>query len=112
VIASEATVALAGDGFAWRELDAVRVKGRMQPLKIFELLAPADGLTDHQKAANAHYAEGLAHWRTGKFDLAAACFERTAKTDRPAAIFLERAKQFAANPPATEWDSIRTLESK
>ena len=41
IIASEVTVALAGDGFAWRELNSVRVKGRMQPLKIFELLAAA-----------------------------------------------------------------------
>jgi adenylate cyclase len=112
VIASEATVALAGDGFAWRELDAVRVKGRMQPLKIFELLASATDLSDRQKAEIADYAGGLAHWRAGKFDLAAACFERSASTDRPASIFLERARQLAANPPDGEWDSIRTLESK
>jgi adenylate cyclase len=112
VIASEVTVALTGDGFAWRELDAIRVKGRMQPLKIYELLATADGLTDQQKAANADYAEGLAQWRAGEFAAAAACFERSAKTDRPASIFLDRARQLAANPPNGEWDSIRTLESK
>ena len=41
IIASETTVALAGDDFAWRELDAIRVKGRTQALKIYELLARA-----------------------------------------------------------------------
>jgi adenylate cyclase len=112
VIASETTVTLAGNGFAWRELDAIRVKGRMQPLKIYELLATATGLTDQQKAAVADYAEGLVHWRAGEFDSAVACFERSAKTDRPASIFLERARQLAANPPTGDWDSIRTLESK
>ena len=39
VIASETTVALTGEAFAWRELDAIRVKGRTQALKIYELLA-------------------------------------------------------------------------
>jgi adenylate cyclase/guanylate cyclase len=112
VIASEATVALAGDGFAWRELDAIRVKGRMQPLQIYELLATADGLTEQQKAANADYAEGLARWRAGEFAAAAACFERSANTDRPASIFLDRARELAASPPDGEWDAIRTLESK
>src|SRR6201999_4021916 len=37
IIASETTVALAGDGFAWRELDTIRVKGRAQAIRIFEL---------------------------------------------------------------------------
>jgi adenylate cyclase len=112
VIASETTVTLAGNGFAWRELDAIRVKGRLQPLKVYELLATATGLSDQQQAAVADYAEGLAHWRAGEFDSAAASFARSADADRPASIFLERAKQLAANPPKGEWDSIRTLESK
>ena len=60
----------------------------------------------------ADYAEGLAHWRAGEFAAAAACFERSANTDRPASIFLDRARQLAASPPDGEWDSIRTLESK
>ena len=44
IIASETTVALAGEAFAWRELDAIRVKGRTQALKIYELLALSAGL--------------------------------------------------------------------
>ena len=112
IIASEVTVGLAGDGFAWRELDQIRVKGRMQPLKIFELLAAAAELSDQQKAAVADYAEGLAHWRAGEFASAAASFERSAKTDRPASIFSVRARQLAASPPDGEWDSIRSLETK
>src|SRR5438046_5435688 len=51
VVASETTVTLAGNGLAWRELDAIRVKRPMQPLKVYELLATATGHTDHQKTA-------------------------------------------------------------
>ena len=51
IIASETTVALAGDAFAWRELDAIRVKGRTQALKIYELLARAAELTPRSEGA-------------------------------------------------------------
>jgi adenylate cyclase len=112
IIASDTTVAHAGDAFVWRELDTVRVKGRTQPLKIYDLLAVSELLTQSQAALSANYAEGLAHWRTGKFDLAAACFGRSAETDKPAAIFRERARDLAAQSPASEWDPIRTLQEK
>jgi adenylate cyclase/guanylate cyclase len=112
IIASEATVALAGDTFAWRELDAVRVKGRTQALKIYELVATAAQLTASQQAPLAEYARGLAHWRAGEFDLAAGCFERTAKEDRPASIFLDRAKEQLGKAPGGDWDPIRTLQEK
>jgi adenylate cyclase len=112
IIASETTVALAGDAFAWRELDTVRVKGRTQALKIYDLLALSELLTQPQVALGANYAMGLAHWRAGEFDLAEKCFGRSAETDRPAAIFRERARDQAAQSPEAEWDPIRTLQEK
>ena len=37
---------------------------------------------------------------------------RSAETDRPAAIFRERARDLAAQSPEAEWDPIRTLQEK
>jgi adenylate cyclase len=112
IIASETTVALAGDAFAWRELDAIRVKGRNQALKIHELLARAAELPASRKASIADYADGLAHWRGREFELAAKCFGRSAATDRPASLFCQRARELAQNPPAEDWDPIRSLQEK
>jgi adenylate cyclase len=112
IIASEATVALAGEDFIWRELDEVRVKGRTQALKIFELLARATEFSDAQQALIKNYAEGLARWRARAFELAAQSFGRSAETDRPASLFRERAHEMAANPPDKNWDPIRTLQEK
>ena len=112
VIASETTVALTGDAFAWRELDAIRVKGRIQALKIYELLARAADLTPERSVPIANYAEGLAHWRARGFDRAAAAFDRSAGVDRPAALFRDRARQLAETPPGDDWDPIRTLQEK
>lgn len=112
VIASETTVALTGETFAWRELDTIRVKGRTSQLRIYELLALATKLTPSQAAITADYAKGLAHWRAGEFDRAAASFERSAEADRPSSIFLERARRFAEQAPGGEWDPVRTLQEK
>jgi adenylate cyclase/guanylate cyclase len=112
IIASETTVALAGETFAWRELDTIRVKGRTQALKIYELLALSKQLAPSQQAFIADYANGLAHWRTGEFDLASNYFKRSAEVDRPSSIFLERAREFAKKAPGPDWDPIRTLQEK
>jgi adenylate cyclase/guanylate cyclase len=112
VIASETTAALAGDGFKWRELDTVRVKGRTQALKIFELLARADQAAPLPEAVTTDYAKGLAHWRASEFELAVQCFGRSAAADRPSENFLARAKEALDQPPAGEWDPVRTLQEK
>lgn len=112
IIVSETTVGLTGDAFAWRELDAIRVKGRTQALKIYELLALSSGLIEARQKSASDYAEGLAHWRAREFSAAAAAFGRSADVDRPAAMFRDRAQQLADSPPGTDWDPVRTLQEK
>ncbi|TPQ39111.1 adenylate/guanylate cyclase domain-containing protein [Bradyrhizobium guangdongense] len=112
IMASEMTVALTGGTFAWRELDAIRVKGRSDPVKIYEPLAESGKLTPEQSLKAAAYAEGLACWRAREFGRAVDCFARMAATDRPSALFRERAKRLADNPPPPEWEPINTLEGK
>ena len=112
VIASETTVALTGEAFAWRELDAIRVKGRTQALKIYQLLALSAGLTSSQETSIANYADGLAQWRAREFDRAAQYFSRSADIDRAAALFATLDREVDLNPPGEDWDPIRTLQEK
>ena len=113
VIASETTVALTGGTFAWRELDTIRVKGRTNQLKIYELLAQAAELTPAQAAVAADYAQGLAHWRAGEFDLAAKCFARSAEADRPSAHVSRAGEKLmrSKRPPANGTRSERCRKS-
>jgi adenylate cyclase/guanylate cyclase len=112
IIASDTTMAMAGDAFAWRELDTVRVKGRAQATKIFELHGLASDISAGQQAILTGYAEGLGHWRAGALKLAADCFSRSAAADRPSALFAERARQAAAEAAAPDWDPVRSLQEK
>jgi class 3 adenylate cyclase len=110
ILASEATVALAGPGFAWREVDSVRVKGRAQPVSILEPLAEGETPADRRASIEA-YAEGLTRWRAGDFAGAAESFGQAAATDPPSRLFQRRAQAMAQHPP-TDWDPVNTLDDK
>jgi class 3 adenylate cyclase len=112
IIASDTTVSMTGSAFSWRELDAVRVKGRTTPLKIYELMAEAGHETAQQGTASAAYAEGLANWRSRDFGAAVNCFERVADVDRPSSLFFARANALAGAPPGADWEPVNTLDAK
>lgn len=112
VVASPATVALAGSAFAWREIDTVRVKGRTGTVGVFEPLCEAGNESAEQAERAAAYADGLARWRAADFAGAARSFARFADSDPPAARFLARAQKFAAHPPGPNWDPVNQLDEK
>ena len=112
IIASEMTVALTGDAFVWRELDTIRVLGRHDPVKIYDLLAESGHQTAEQSARAKIYAEGLARWRARDFTGAAETFARIADADPPSALFMKRARALASQPPTQDWEPIFSLEGK
>jgi adenylate cyclase len=112
VLASEATVTLTGAAFKWRELDAIRVIGRLAPLRIYEPLAPAGQEAPEQSAHAQIYANGLACWRKHEFAAAAELFASIADVDPPSALFTQRAKKLLLSPPGPDWEPINTLEGK
>jgi adenylate cyclase len=112
IIASEATAALTGNAFVWRELDAIRVKGRREVVRIFEPLGVAGEVAPHvQLRAQAH-GEGLARYRARDFAAAAEQFARIAGDDPPAALFLARVRQLAQQPPGPDWEPVTAQEEK
>jgi adenylate cyclase len=112
ILASETTVALTGSKFFWRELDTIQVQGRVNAVRIYELIAEAGKETPQQAAAAAIYSEGLAHWRVREFEAAAKCFGRFADVDKPSAFFLSRANALARNAPPQDWEPVNALAAK
>jgi hypothetical protein len=108
ILASETTRSMAGDEVFWREIDTVRVKGRAQPVNVYEPLDAADaGLRD---ASIKAYAAGLKSWRAGAFAVAAEQF--SAARDKPGKSFAARASRKAAEPPSSVWDGVTALDQK
>ncbi|MBR0994271.1 adenylate/guanylate cyclase domain-containing protein [Bradyrhizobium japonicum] len=112
IMASETTMMQTGDTFAWRELDAIKVLGRGEAIKVFEPLAEKSTVSAEQAKVTATYAEGLACWRGRDFLKAADAFGQMAKADPASALFAKRATAFAANPPPPDWIPVNALEGK
>ncbi len=112
ILAAQTTRTLAGEAFVWREIDAIRVKGRTEAVTVYEPMARSGLQSDEQLARNSSYGEGLAQWRSREFAAAAAAFSRHAQTDAPCRLFLARAKRMQQHPPAENWTPVQTLDEK
>ncbi len=114
IIASEATIAAAGETVVCRELDLVRVKGKDEAARIYEVLGPAASAADWAPLL-ADFHAGLAAYRGRDFATAIAAFERVLDArpnDHPAALYIRRARAWLASPPPADWDAVVTLEEK
>lgn len=114
IVVGEAT-RLAAPQFAYRELDRVRVRGKSQPVPIFEPLAPAGELDDAQQASLAQWHEALALVRAQQWEAAGECLrrlQRAAPDDGLYALYLERIAHFRRHAPDPGWDGVTTFETK
>jgi adenylate cyclase len=111
VVAGNDTRAAAGDAFAWRFLDRVAVKGRPEPLDVWQVMGPADRI-DVDTAGRewlARYQEGVELYRARRFDEAAKWFAELAEAmpdDGPAALYLERSRRAVGTPPPADWGGV------
>ena len=115
IIISEATYAAAAHALEARELDAVRVKGKEHPVKIYELLALTGGLTDIQESMREEYCLALACYRRQEWAAAKRhCQEALAlvASDTPAQVLLARVREYELDPPAEGWDGVYVMKSK
>jgi len=115
VIVSEYTQEKTREHFLFRELDYVRVKGKKDPVKIFELLSK-DYFTDGKDSTYlASFHEGLGAYRNMEWDAAIKYFEETLKLkpdDRPSILYIDRCKVMIETPPPEDWDSVFILTKK
>ncbi len=115
ILVSEGTRTLAGDTLAFREIDSLRVAGKLEPVKVFELIGLADEISDTTRQAVQAYESGLARYRAQDWDAADAAFREclaNAPGDRPSQVMLERIAAFRQTPPETEWDGVWVAGSK
>lgn len=112
-IVGEATAEAARERFVFRELDAVRVKGKARAVRVFELVGRTGEIPADIAARLARFTEGLALYRAKRFDEALRAFERNAAAgDEPSRTFVGRCREYLANPPPEDWDGSYTMLSK
>ncbi len=99
-----------------RELDLIQVKGKTEPVKVYELLGTADmEMTENQKQALEMYHEGLKLYRARKWEEAIAYMQQAYSLDETcfvAQMYTERANLYQITPPPAEWNGVFIMTTK
>jgi adenylate cyclase len=114
VIVGEDTAACALD-FAFREIDRVRVRGKHEPVSVYEPIGPLNQLTDAKREELARFANLAAAYRAGEWAEAnRLCTElrKEHPEDSIYALYQERIAFFMSTPPPADWDGVFTFTSK
>jgi adenylate cyclase len=113
IIVNDRTAALVPD-FSFRELDLVRVKGKTEPVAIFEPLGPTGQISTDAAAELEQYNAALAAYRQKHWDSAEASFKKLKqRTDSLLYnVYLDRIERFRHEPPAEDWDGVFAHMSK
>jgi len=115
IIVSQTTLEKVQEEFIARELDLVRVKGKGQPVKIFELLSLVKTASTDQRALADGFHAALAEYRKRNWDKALEAFQKVLAQfphDGPAKLYLERSETLSKNPPPADWDGVYTMTTK
>ena len=116
VLISEHTYKLVKGTYRVREVDRVIVKGKTQPVEVFEVL---DYHTE-ESFPNiidmlGHFRDGIQSYRKQQWDAAEKAFRDALELgpdDRLSKVYLERCELLKAKPPVPDWDGVWVMTSK
>ncbi len=110
-----AATKLAAPDYAYRELDRVKVKGKNEPVPIFEPLALEAELDPSRRNAIERWHAALASVRAQQWDLAESeirQLQRDFPQDGLYTLYLGRIAYYRDHPPVPDWDGVTTFETK
>lgn len=93
--------------FVFREVDRVRVKGKLQPIVMYELMIANQEILPR-------FEEGLEQYRAKQFSVAQTIFEELVAgyNDGPAKLYVARCAEYLQTSPPEEWDGVYIAQSK
>lgn len=103
------------DEFLLREMDIMRVKGKHQPIKIYEVVCRKNEITEAQLKKVQTFESGLQLYRDQQWNDAISMFKTVLKThesDYASKMYVERCEKYRLTPPPKEWDGVYVMTSK
>ncbi|MEE8399449.1 MAG: adenylate/guanylate cyclase domain-containing protein [Desulfobacterales bacterium] len=115
IIVGENTHKKVKDRFLFRELDYVSVKGKKEPVRIYEMLV-RDYFTEGREYTFIDaFQKGLVAYRNQQWVDAIHFFLETLSMkpeDSPAALFVDRCEQMKQSPPLEDWNGAYIATEK
>ncbi|MGM0587311.1 MAG: CHASE2 domain-containing protein [Bacteroidota bacterium] len=113
-----------GDRCVFRFLDQIVVKGRTQPVKIYEIVCLREDLTSETEQCIKLFEEAIKYYMDQDWDTAIELFRQSAELEplqpdrepgvhnNPSLIFIERCKEMREAPPEEDWNGVYVMQSK
>ena len=113
-IITEAVYSKLKDTFVCRELDFIKVKGKNEPVRIYEILQTKAAATDKLFEIKDLFEKGLNAYRKQSWDKAESMFQLCNEKfqDMPSVVFIDRIAHFKTNPPPKKWDGVFEMKVK
>lgn len=114
IIISEFTYQDVKDHFVCREVDWVRVKGKNEPVKIYELISENND-DAKLKQLLTDFNQGFNYYHEKKWDEAIAHFSKSLEInpeDYASKLYIKRCTNFKQNPPPDVWDGVYEMKTK
>ena len=115
IMCTEFARGLLPSDWAFRELDVVRVKGKSEPVAVFEPLGPKDSLDAGLRQDLARHRGAMKLYRAQSWEQAELEFYNLRNGARPHKVyelFLERIAYLRQHPPGSDWDGAFTFSHK
>jgi adenylate cyclase len=115
IMTSDVTFEQAKDMIEARDLDLIRVVGKKEPRKVFEVLCKKGEMDEALAKGRDTYHDALKLYRQRSFEDSVHKFQEVFQylpDDHLTRIYLERARTFAITPPPPTWDGVFELKSK
>ena len=116
IIVNESTYeATKGADFVFRELDLIRVKGKAQPVTIYELISRKSELSPDLQPLLGAYAGGRALYRERRWAESQRTFQQILDRwpdDGPSRTYWKRCQEYLFDEPPSGWDGVYTMTHK
>lgn len=116
ILISEFTVARLNGIYRIRDIDDVIVKGKTQPVRIYEVLDYHDKDTfPNLSEVMGYFKDGRNYYRDGNWQKAIHAFNRALAlnpADPLSRIFLDRCRHLEQHPPEEEWNGVWVMTTK
>jgi adenylate cyclase len=121
IIVNETTYeGVKGDGFVFRELDLIRVKGKLQPVTIYQLMGKQEDLATEGRAEEVRlqveqFARARELFRNRKWDAAQRAFQDFLDRwpeDGPSRAYWKRCQEYLFDEPPANWDGVFVMTHK
>ena len=101
--------------FAFRDLDLVRVKGKNEPVAIFEPLGHKNDLEKSVTSELTSYKKALMNFRAQSWDKAELDFFNLTRSNPERflyQVYMDRITHYRNEPPGEDWDGVYTHTTK